>query len=129
MKNLCAQNNISKKECQIWEFESLIFWSKFHFWWDFFRAFSSVLFFQLFFFVDQPWWLIFLRSPASYKSLLRACESVNSFLIKISITDGAFCKNSKQLIFKNMNTNTKKWSFPLRVYFSKCKQICSFLLF
>ena len=54
----------SKKEFQIWEFESfyiLIFWSKFHFLGDCFRALKSVLF--LFFIVGQPWWPTFLLSP------------------------------------------------------------------
>ena len=129
MKNLCAQNDISKKECQIWELESLIFWSKFHFWGDFFRAFSSVLFFNFFFFRRPTMVTDIFTQPRIIKKLATGLWIGNSFLIKISITDGAFSKNSKQLIFKNMNTNTKKRSFPLRVYFSKCKQICSFLLF
>ena len=35
----------SKKEFQIWDFESFIFWSKFHFLWDCFKAFLPVFFF------------------------------------------------------------------------------------
>ena len=57
-----ARNDISKKESQIWVFESFIFWSKVHFLRTSLGFFSQFFFLQ-FFVVGQPWWPIFLLSP------------------------------------------------------------------
>ena len=58
-----------KKEFQIWDFESFIFWSNF-----FFRKLAIAKFF----FVSQPWWLTFiLRSPTIKNLTLSDLPSVS----------------------------------------------------
>ena len=52
----------SKKEFQIWDFESFIFWSKFLFWGGTTLGRFSQCFF-IFFFIGQPWWPTFLQGP------------------------------------------------------------------
>ena len=49
----------SKKDFQTRDFESFMFWSKFRYFGDCFKAFQPVCFFK-FFAVGQPWWPKFL---------------------------------------------------------------------
>ena len=115
IKNLCAQNNISKKNVKSEYLNHLYFGPKFIFGGTSLERFSQS-FFYFIFRGSTMLTNIFTQSPIK-KNFLRACELVNSFLIKISITDRAFCKNSKQLIFKDMNTNTKKMKFSIKGLF------------
>ena len=68
-----------KDKLQIWDFESVIFWSKF-----FFFVTASVI--LKFFFIGQPWWPTFvLSTPSSHrhKKASYSPETMNNDFIQL----------------------------------------------
>ena len=96
-----TQNNISKKESQIWVFESFIFWSKVHFLGTSLGLFSQFFFFVIFF-------VIFCRRSTTVTEIFTQPPTRNMKKLPTALSSHNFLLLSIHCVWKSTTIN---WNF------------------